>query len=100
MRHTMMCMFETRVDYNVAKIQTCNATEISGSPMHVGGQAFGPTIYRTGGKALTTVCIRIGDKALKTVYVQIGGKALRPTLYRFGGKALRQLYAPILAARP
>ena len=95
-----MRMFETHVAYNVTKIHTCIATVFSGSPMHVGGKAFGPPVYQTGGKALTPVCIRIGDKALETVCAQIGGKAVCPTLYQFGGKALRQLCAPILAVRP
>ena len=100
MRHTMINTLEIHVDYNVAQIQTCNTTVISHSPVHVGGKAFSPNLYRTGGKALTTACIRIGDKALTTVCVQIGGKALCPTLYRTGGKALSQLFVPILAVRP
>ena len=88
LKHTMMHMFETHVAYNVTKIHTCIATVFSGSPMHVGGKAFGPPVYQTGGKALTYVCIRIGDKALETVCAQIGGQALTT------------MCAPILAVRP
>ena len=84
----MMRMFETHVAYNVTKIHTCIATVFSGSPMHVGGKAFGPPVYQTGGKALTSVCIRIGDKALETVCARIGDQALTT------------FCAPILAVRP